>query len=317
MIEIITREKINNLPDKTFIEGCVFIVDYTPIKKEKTTYFDGSIQTTDGNIPFKVWSNEKAYSQLQCEDFRNNVCFIKAEINNFKGSSSIIIKEIEKSILYKEDDFYVSVYDTEKLKTELENILEKNLSERGLEVIDLLLLKNENYDRFCKEYAAKSNHDNCRSGLLAHTIKMLKSLMFKIDMYPELLSFDTKKEDAKDLLIIGATMHDFGKIKEMHNGVYQPLSEIGHRGYGLMHIQNFKNIIEVKYNEKWFFDLYAIISQHHDEYAERSNKVASFIIHLIDEEDATLTKIETKLKNDFCSNSVGNFIEVDDRKLYF
>ena len=34
MIEIITKEMINKMPDRCYIEGCVFIVDYTLIKKD-------------------------------------------------------------------------------------------------------------------------------------------------------------------------------------------------------------------------------------------------------------------------------------------
>lgn len=315
MSEIITKEMVNKTPDKCYIDGYVLIIDYDLAKREKSTYYDGSIQTTDGNIPFKIWSRAKAFSQLENNNYRNCVCFVKAEINFYGGTHSIIINEIEKSNLFAEDDFYKSAYDINKLRQEFENILERNLSEKGLEMIDLLLLKNEKYDIFCKEYAAKSHHDNCRGGLLAHTLKMLKLLEFKLTIYPEILYNNT--QDTKDLLFIGVSMHDYGKIFEMKNGVYQELSYVSHRERGLMHIHTFQDIIQSKYNEKWFYDLIAIISQHHDEFGERANTIASFVVNLIDNEEANFTKIETKLKNDFNSNSTGTFIEIDDKKLFF
>lgn len=314
-MEIITKETINKLPNKYYIEGSVYLVDYTPIKKEKTAYIDGSIQTTDGNIAFKVWSNEKAYLQLQDVDYRNTACNVKAEVNLYNGTVSLLLKEVEKSTEYEEDDFFTSSYDIKKMDNELRTILNDNLSERALELIDLMLLENENYDAFCKEYAAKSNHDNCRGGLLAHTLKMLKTLVYMLDIYPN-LAFSEDPQEIKDLYIIGVVMHDFGKIKEMKNGVYQPYSNSTHRVFGLEHIFTYRDVIIEKYDEAWYYNLVDIITQHHDEYAEPSSAVASYIVHLIDDIDAQLTKIESRLKNECCENSTGKFIEVDDKKLY-
>lgn len=320
-MSIITKEQLSNLNEGDFVSGYIFIIDYALTIKEKTSFVSGKMKSIDGEMNFITFRNQGAFDTFQEYNFRGKVCCVNGTVNKFNGIG-MQITLIEETDDYTADDFEESKYDKNELMKNFEELLERNVSSKGMEILDLLLFQNEIYEKFCNGYAASSFHDNCKYGLLAHTYKMLQYLEFTTIIYSDIFNFkDKNPEDIKDLIFIGATLHDIGKSNEMKNGIYQPDSIITHRTIGVLHVNSAETTIVNKYDKEWYYELITIINQHHDEYGEHAQTLGAYIVHIIDDFEAQMTTIQTKIQNETANNAVGNFIEITGdnftkRKLY-
>ncbi|HQJ46198.1 MAG TPA: HD domain-containing protein, partial [Ignavibacteriaceae bacterium] len=90
------------------------------------------------------------------------------------------------------------------------------------------LMKNifadERFEKFVTVPAGKMWHHGYISGLLEHTLEIIKICDLMSDIHSEI---------NRDLLICGAMLHDFGKIEEL---TYEPVFEYTERGKLLGHI---------------------------------------------------------------------------------
>ena len=198
------------------------------------------------------------------------------------------------------------------------------LSEKGRETLDRLLYQNEALvSRLKEEFAAMSHHDNCKGGLLAHTVKMVDFLPIVLDNYPVLFSDkDISGElkaspDKRDLLVIGCILHDIGKTREMDYGVYQKGSFVSHRFFGAEMVEEHKDYIVGQYGEEWFYHLIAILLQHHDQFGDPCRDVYALIVHKIDDIESSLTNLSQEIEQNGNTDPSGQFIWYDNKTLYY
>ena len=114
-------------------------------------------------------------------------------------------------------------------------------------------------------------------------------------------------------MIIGIALHDIGKIFEMHDGIYQPMSFITHRGLGHEYIMTFKDLISSTYDKGFYYMICSVILQHHGEYGENPKSLCAMIVHKIDDMEASLTGTNETLENHIViSDSSGPKIKYND-----
>jgi len=309
---IINKEIIDELKNKTPIEGDCMILNYE-IKESKygKPYIDGFL-CNKSKIQFKIWDGPYL-ELLKDEDYAGRVISLIGEVNDFNGSKSIIVKSFEENTEAKLEDFMIGKYTDEELeeyKNYLIDTLKNNLSEKGYKLIDTILLSNEErFYQFCTEFSAKTHHDNCVGGLLAHTTRMLKIGNSLYNLYKEF--WDEMGDDMKDLYFIGITIHDIGKIREMHFGEYQYQSSVTHRYLGVEMVSEYREMIEELYDDKWFYDLLSVLIQHHHIYGEKAKTVIAFIVFLVDSTEAQMTNILEHVQQEKRITSSGEIIWLD------
>ena len=160
-------------------------------------------------------------------------------------------------------------------------------------------------DSFKNEFAAVSHHDACRSGLLAHTTKVVR-MASMIKQYPEIL-----KRVSSDLLFIGCALHDIGKVFEYNNGAISNLGKsLSHHTFGVIILLDNKELICSSMGESFFYSLLAVVEQHHGEYAEHPRTVASYVIYQLDNLDSRLTSL-----NSLLAESDGDVVQYDGYKM--
>lgn len=299
MANVLNKEELQKLYDGSRVSGYVLLRGYTKQPtKNGGEYIAGSVEA-QGNVPFKAWGNSEAFITLSnSRDYENKICHVRAEANIYGGVFSLIIREISLADMdtlesegISESDFLSSMYNPEIYWREFENTFKKNTSEEAHEVFDSIMtgvVKNA----FLTEFAAIAHHDNCRSGLLAHSTKVVKIATI-LKMYPNIL-----KRVGKDLIFLGAAIHDIGKIMEYNNGV------ISNNGKLLCHTisgvvlleENYKDIIVKKMGNAFYVRLISIVSCHHGEYGESPRTVEAYVIHLLDCLESNLTSINQKLE---------------------
>lgn len=294
---IITEEMLKNGKDNDKISGSILVKDYQYKVSEKNQkkYIIGRVQSI-GMMGYKIWSDSQAFEFFENNKITNQVCNITGKFSEFNGIVSLIIEEIELVPEAIPLDFIESKYDTEAFFNHLHDYCEKMISPKGMNILEEIFFNDEELMfRFKNEFAAKSHHDNCKSGLLAHTYKVMKLLGVVLSIYKNVsLDLETgiTDKDKIDLMMIGALLHDIGKIEEMNYGVYIEGSFVTHRIIGLEYILKHKELFVNAYSEMWFKYLEAIIMQHHNMFGEHCKTVYSFLVHLVDDLDSKLTLLD-------------------------
>ena len=322
-MEIIKQEELENLIAGQTMQGVVLVTSYAvKVSKSGREYIDGKLQSGT-TVKFRVWTDRPAFEKMKINDLTNKPCEIKGTVDEYNGAYSIIITDIIEAPEFKIGMFMPVFYDVDRWYESLVSMAKQMLSDKGMNLLGSMLFNNPRLvDRLKEEFAAMNHHDNCRGGLLAHTVKMLDLVPGIIDTYPTLVSEKNssgemvESPDKRDLLVIGCIMHDIGKVREMKYGVYQRESFISHRFFGAEYVEHFRKQIIELYSEKWFYDLEAILLQHHDEFGDPCRNLYALIIHKIDDIESSLTNLSQEIETNLNSDPSGEFIWYDGKTLY-
>lgn len=277
------------------ITGVILVRNYGISLTKKGDEFEAGTLLSGTEIGFKAWNNSSAFSNLKAEDYTNCPVQITGKFNEFNGQMSIIIDTIMAVEGFTIDQFLPVKYNIEGYWNALTQVAKQKTSEYAYSLLDRILFSNKEVsDSFKIEFAASHHHDNCKSGLLAHTFKVVNNLNHLLTSYPAIVK---NKPEVQDCLFVGAILHDLGKIREMNLGVYQSVSRVTHRYLGAEYIAPYKDEIIEHYSEDWYYNLISIILQHHGEWAEPCSTVYSYIIHKADELDAIFTDLVEGLES--------------------
>ena len=211
--------------------------------------YTGTIANID-EVKFNVWNNSSAYEYFDqlSPDVRPHVVWISYSLSKY----GLVISSIKDADGFNPDSFIYHKYSAKEKAAEFVSALNTcGITDSAISVIRAVFHMDYNdavSQRIVKEYAAYSHHDNCATGLLAHTTKC-------IHLYNGIKKAYSFLEDSKvnDLMVISLALHDVGKIYEMHDGVYQKYSFLTHRGLGLEHLLQYKKLIVDLYDEEFFY----------------------------------------------------------------
>lgn len=312
-MEVLKSKQIINGVEGEYLEGMVLMGSFSrEMSKKNTPFFSGKFEA-DGSVEFKVWANSEAFAMFDSEgdSLTNKIVYVVGKVNMWGGFSSLIIEKVlipteEDMGKVTESDFLKTVYDAEKYMEVLTGIIEKNCSAEAVSVFNLLMNIPDVKERFSLEFAAKHMHDNVKSGLLAHSLKVTK-LASMLVMYPELLS-----RIDKSVLFLGCAIHDIGKVFEYTNGTIVGDGQIlSHNVFGVWLLANHEEEIVNLVGHEFFMVLMSIVDQHHGEYGSRPRTLAAYIIHMLDLVESQLTMLNTLVRN----SNPGEQIRYDDLRL--
>ena len=313
-MQVISAEVLKNLGvNKTPISGVVMIKSYSiGLTKRGDEFINGEL-LSGVVVQFKAWNNSLAFSKLKSGEYTGQVMYISGEVNEYQGQKSIIVNTVnEPDDDYSVDLFMPVKYNTDAYWNGLKSQFEYKTSDKIHEIANEVLFNNEEVaERFKIEQAASSHHDNCKSGLLAHTYKVMRLMDTVISEYPSIRNNldGTVNQDMVDLLKFGVLVHDIGKIHEMKFGVYQPCAIVTHRYLGIEMLPKDK-IIEA-YNEEWWLQLVAILLQHHGEFGDNCRTLGAYLVHKCDLLESQLTSLTQSLESPI-SSPAGDRIKQDD-----
>ena len=320
-MELLTKEFFEKSAVGTEFTRVALIKDYSKkVTRTGKDFLDGQLQFGQV-VSFKVWSNSNAIRKMITEDYTNTPCAVSGVIEEYEGNRTITIKDVNAVEGYTPDMFFEVRYQQQAYVDALNNELNRVLSDKGKQVRDIVMTP-EVCSRFYEEFAAMKYHDNCKSGLLAHTFKMVCILGWVVQTYPMLvMDYDevNKKyvpsKDRLDLIYLGVVLHDIGKIIEMNFGTYQRNSFVGHTFFGAEMIAKHREEIVNLYGEDWYYQLASVLLQHHDEYETPCKTVLSFVVHNIDKLESTLTGLCQQMESSTMLDSTGARVKWDNKIL--
>lgn len=318
-ITAISREMLEGLKAGTHLKGVLLIQGYSEkVTKNGKPYIDGLLQS-GVTVAFKCWNSSSAFTSLHNEDYKGAVAYVSGEVQEYQGTISVVLDMVQAVEGFDVSLFMKKRYNAESYWSNLRTAyLEKLLSPKGLDIFDRVFTPQV-VERFKVEFAASGHHDNCLSGLLAHTYKILMFGGLIPQLYPNLFIKQGEKEISKDrvdLFILGICFHDIGKILEMNNGVYQPCSRVTHRILGLSLIENCKDAIVEAYGEIGYYDLVSVIVQHHDAYDDKARTVLAYAVFLLDNMESKFMGLQQELEERVQGTGEDSRIWFDDRYMY-
>lgn len=250
-----------------------------------------------GEINGRVWENAEAISKSLAP---KQVVFVRGRTEKFREELQLQIQEIRTLPLNEVDpsDFLPSCpVDGESLFEKLRKLAQSVKRKSLHQLLAQILGDRDLMERFRGAPAAKSMHHAYLGGLLEHTVSVA-SLVSQISKhYPEL---------DREILIVGAILHDLGKVDEF---TYDLAIDYSHAGRLLGHIVLGVQILEDKIRGLKHFPpeeallLKHLILSHHGQTDLGAVKLPmtreAFVLHFADDLDAkmnSLTRILSESK---------------------
>lgn len=293
---ILTKQQINQMSVAQKVDGAMYLQSYEIcFTKSKKPYIKGMLYSK-GAVPFKIWDNAKAYLYLQQNHLQGSVIQFQGVTDKYNDVMSLVIDDVSvipESNVISYLDFLDDVYDEDVYYQVLMQTLRQYCSDNAVRVFEIVMNDADVKDSFRKEFAAVTHHDSCKNGLLAHTTKVVK-LMTVLTFYEHISDvIDT------DLLFISAALHDVGKCVEYYHGAMSDRGQVAsHLTYGVLIVSKYEMQICALMGSDFYYQLIAVISQHHGIYGDSPRILVSYLVHLMDHLDTALTDIEMHIRED-------------------
>ncbi len=301
------RRFINELTD-----GESFDEIYIASEKQLRTNRNGNaylqVRLTDktGCLTAMLWNAQQShYDKFENGDYVR----VKGTSQVYNGAMQILAKHIDKSTADVDESDFLTLSNAalEKLVGRLNELLRamRNVNLRNL--ADCFLLDEEFMRMFRRAPAGIKNHHAYHGGLLEHVISLMELSVLVAPRYEGL---------DPDLLLMGAFLHDVGKIQEL---TYEPdlgYSDsgqlIGHLVQGVMILDEKIRETEKMSNEEFPTELanrlrHMIVS-HHGSHEFGSPKlpmtVEAIALHYLDSLDAKMHSVRQLIVEDLNKDSI-------------
>lgn len=196
---------IKDFVENEKIKQCFLVNNVTKgVTTKGSAYYNVVLQDASGTIEGKKWEivdGDEALFKV------GSIIEIEGDILLYKGTNQLkIVAARENSD--KDIDVTMFVQSAPVSRVDLQKVLFEYIEKIDDVEIKLIveeIIKN-NYISFCNYPAASKNHHEYASGLLYHTVSMLKLAEAIANLYPSV---------NRDLLYGGVILHDVGKTTEL------------------------------------------------------------------------------------------------------
>lgn len=226
----------------------------------KLDYLDFKLADKGSEIQAKLWEA----SSNDIANFKNaKYVSVTGSITTFRGANQITLQSYR---ILNDDE--VDVGEFTKIAPEpvsdLVKVIEQCIDDIEDRAIKEIVVRrwNKNKDAFIKYPAARGHHHNYPTGLLYHTVGMLRLAMNNLKQYPFVMD--------KDVLFGAIILHDMDKIREYDNPDNPQWSKLGNL-YGHIFMSGAETYYESKIlyeqNPEWDFSkvkylIHAILAHH-------------------------------------------------------
>jgi 3'-5' exoribonuclease len=159
-----------------------------------------------GSISGRLWNaGEPLFRSFEPGDF----LLVKGKVQLFQGSLQMILNQIsrvESTTVELADFLPHTPQDVSKLFERLSALLRKTANPHLRALAECFLMDEALMQAFCKAPAGVRNHHAYIGGLLEHVVTMIDGADRLAPLYPDL---------DRDLLVLGAFLHDIGKVREL------------------------------------------------------------------------------------------------------
>jgi len=301
------RRYVNQLGEREQIDQ-VFLLADKQLRANRNGNLYLQLRLTDktGSLTGMVWN---ATDQMFNSVAAGSYFRVAGTTQVYNGQMQMIVTRVEPADPRQIDDqdfVMVSTEEIDKLAKRLMELL-RGLSNPHLRNLAECFLADEEFmGKFTTAPAGIKNHHAYRGGLLAHVVSLMETCRAVAPLYPELDG---------DLLLVGAFLHDAGKIDELTYERELGYSDEGQLiGHVVMVISTIEDkvaeserLAQEKFPRELLLRLKHLIVSHHGEYEYGRPKLPmtleAIALHLLDNLDAKLYSVAQILREDVGSES--------------
>lgn len=189
----------------------VFLLKQHTVKNTKngTAYLDMVIQDKTAELPCKLWTIPESLDVKTLSD--SDFIVLQVLVEDYQGNKQGKVQNIRRvkptDKFDKSELIPLAPEDPEKMYQE---IIDTIMSFNNIQLQKLTLkIMQDNKEAFITMPGAKSMHHAVLSGLIYHTLGMLRTAKAICSVYPTV---------KKELLFTGVIVHDIAKLKEFATG---------------------------------------------------------------------------------------------------
>lgn len=264
-------------------------------------YLQVDLSDSTGSISARMWNaTDEIYRTFEDGDF----VLVEGTTQIYQGGLQLIAKRVSKANaedVNQEHFLRLTQRDVDRLVLRLGEIL-RAISDPHLKALgECFLIDEELMARLSRAPAGVKNHHAYWGGLLEHIVSLMEAVLKICECYTLL---------DRDALIMGAFLHDLGKIDELsyeHSFGYTDGGQLlGHVVQGVTLLDGKLNEVEQLLGESIspdkVIELKHMIVSHHGEYDFGSPKLPmtleAITLHLLDNLDAKLHAFGQLMQND-------------------
>lgn len=283
-------------------------------------YLQVELADRSGSISARMWNaGQSVYRGFENGDFVR----IEGTAQMFQGAMQLIATNIDKvkpGEINQEDFMPQSPVDREKLANRLAEILRTVADPHLRNLVDCFLMDEKFMQKFTTAPAGIKNHHAYLGGLVEHVVQLLEVIDRIADLYPQI---------NRDLWLLGAFLHDMGKINELSQDCTLAYTD---EGQMIGHVVIAVSLLEEKLREAqklsgetmppaYVLRLKHMIISHHGEYEFGAPKLPmtleAIALSQLDDLDAKIHSFRQQMEDDPNTESIWTVYNPQiRRKLY-
>lgn len=296
------KQFIAELKDRDTIDSPFMVKEKTlAVAKNGKPYMNLKFMDKSGDVDGKLWER---VDELDKVFQRGDFVHIRGTASLYMGKMQVVAKEIRQ---LPEDgvdlsDFMpVSPVPPEQMLAELHRVT-GSLTDPYLSALMRLFTADTQFmSGYCKAPAAKGMHHVYLGGLLEHSLAVARLADAVVSLYPDL---------NRDLLVVGALLHDLGKVAELsYERAFEYTDEgrlIGHISIGMEMLQ--ERIAQVPgFPRDLAMLLKHLLLSHHGQYEygspKRPKTLEATILHYLDDMDSKINGIRAHISRETAQGS--------------
>ncbi len=264
-------------------------------------YLQVDLSDRTGTLGARMWNaNEAVYKSFDDGDFVR----VEGTAQLFQGAMQLILTKLTKVDAgeVNEDDFtQLAAVQVDKLVVRLSDVLRGMDDPHLRNLVECFLLDEAFMAKFTKAPAGVKNHHAYHGGLLEHVVNLMEVVLRIAPCYPQI---------DPDLLLMGAFIHDVGKIDELS---YERDLAYSSEGQLIGHLVIAVGILEAKVAEaeklsgetmpeETVLRLKHMLVSHHGQYEFGSPKLPMTLeataLYLLDNLDAKINSFDQLMRDD-------------------
>lgn len=293
---------VEQIKDRDEVEGAFLLrsIDLAVAKNGKPYLILKLIDRT-GEVEGRVWDNADRLAQ-SCR--KDDFVLIRGRASVYMGKMQVIVKEMrhqEEATVDLADFLPTSIFDRAELESRLRHKISEIKTGHLRALMDSFLRRPGFLDDYCTAPAAKSMHHAYLGGLLEHSLAVADLAGDICQRYGDM---------NRDLLIVGALLHDVGKITELK---YRRSFEYTDAGKLLGHIMLGVQMVDEQiatvagFPQEAAVLLKHLLLSHHGQYEfgspKRPKTLEAIILSYVDDLDSKINGVRTHVEKEQYSDS--------------
>jgi len=298
----VSKQFVADIKDRDAIKSVFLVKDkILAMAKNGKPYMNLRLMDKSGEVEAKVWDNADMLDrQFSKDDFVQ----VRGKASIYMNKMQIVVSEIEKlpeEQINLADFLPESPYSIVKMKQELMAVA-ADISNPHLKALMMVFVSDvELFNQYCQAPAAKGMHHVYLGGLLEHSLSVARLARAIVPLYDGING---------DLLVVGALMHDVGKIREMSFArAFNYTDEgklLGHITIGVEMVEEMIRKVEGFPGELRMLLKHMLLS-HHGQYdygsPKRPKTVEATVLNYLDDLDSKINGIQSHIARETASTS--------------